>query len=627
MKFVLFFLLCVATAWAQQIPYSVLNLPADLKENANAVVRLEEITVNITSRNSVTIKTRRVVTVLNELGVSHIDAHESRNVKSIGATVYNALGAEVKKIKRKDFKEVALSEGSIITDRKLTYLDLTPTEYPFTIVYESEVSDSDTGFLPRWLPLHAGLESVELASITVNCPDALGLKYKAKNFGSYDIAKVVQSGSATFTAKNIPALRNEQYSPDFDALAPQVLFGLEQFSYEGINGEATDWKTFGNWVQKSLIAGTTALPEDAREKVVALVGDEKDPIKKARIVYDFVQNKTRYVSIQLGVGGWKPMKVADVHRLGYGDCKALTNYTKALLEAVGVPSYYCLIYGDDAKEDIDPDFVSMQGNHATLAIPDGNQLRWVECTSQTDPFDFQANFTDDRLALVLKPDGGEVVRTHVYSDHDNSQLSRATYAIDQDGKLSGNIEIATRGLQYRLRADLERKSATDRSDHYKEYFSAVNNLKLEKVDLANDRQTPEFKEKIALSAPGYATVSGGRLMFAINPFNQYHSVPQRYRNRMNAVSIDRGFYDADEFTVEIPDGFVVEAKPDDIEITDAFGTYKAQCIVTSPKQLTYKRSLLIKQGNYPAADYEKFRKFREQIAKADNSKCVLVKKI
>ncbi|CAM3347748.1 Transglutaminase-like putative cysteine protease [Flavobacterium longum] len=626
MKSVLFFLLCVATAWAQQGQYSVLTLPAELKENANAVIRSEEITVNITSRNSVTIKTRRVVSVLNELGVDHIDARESRNVKSIGATVYNALGMEIKKIKRKDFKEVAVSEGSIITDRKLTYLDFTPTDYPFTIVYESEVSDADTGFLPRWSPLHDGLESVEQSSITVTCPETLGLKYKTRNFGTYSIAKTEQSGSITFTAKHIPALKNEQYSPDFDALAPQVLFGLEKFSYEGINGEATDWKTFGNWVQKSLIAGTTELPQDAREKIVALVGDEKDPIKKARIVYDFVQNKTRYVSIQLGVGGWKPMKVADVHRLGYGDCKALTNYTKALLEAVGVPSYYCLIYGGNAKEDIDPDFVSMQGNHATLAISDGNQLRWVECTSQTDPFDFQANFTDDRLALVLKPDGGEIVRTHVYKDQENSQISKARYAIGADGKLSGQIDIASRGLQYRLRADLERKSGTDRHTHYKEYFVVVNNLNIEKIDLVNDRQTPEFKEKVTLNAPGYATVSGGRLMFAINPFNQFYNVPQRYRTRLNAVEIERGFYDDDEFTVDIPDGFVVEAKPDDIEITDAFGTYKSQCIVTSPKQLTYKRSLLIKQGNYPATDYEKFRKFREQIAKADNAKCVLVKK-
>ncbi len=55
-----------------------------------------------------------------------------------------------------------------------------------------------------------------------------------------------------------------------------------------------------------------------------------------------MQDKTRYISVQIGIGGWKPMLADDVNKLGYGDCKGLTNYTKALLEAVDVPSYYTL---------------------------------------------------------------------------------------------------------------------------------------------------------------------------------------------------------------------------------------------------------------------------------------------
>lgn len=319
------------------------------------------------------------------------------------------------------------------------------------------------------------------------------------------------------------------------------------------------------------------------------------------------------------------MKVADVHRLGYGDCKALTNYTKALLEAVGVPSYYCIIYGDRGKISLLEDFVSMQGNHATLAIPDGDKLRWVECTSQTSPFDFQANFTDDRLALVLKPEGGQLVRTNVYADKDNSQFSTAVFAILPDGQLSGTIEIKTRGTQYDARSVLEHKAVTARNDHYKEYFAQINNLKLEKVEVRSDKLQPEFIEKIAMSAPGYATITGNRLMFAPNAFNQFANVPQRYRNRLSGFEIDRGFYDVDEFTITIPEGYALEAKPEDLELSDVYGKYQVEYKAVDARHILYKRSLLINQGSYPAADYEKFRKFREQIAKSDNAKCVLVK--
>jgi hypothetical protein len=625
MKSLCFFLLCCTIGLAQKGEYSSDAIPGALIENANAVVRLEEINIDITSRSAVTIRTRRIITVYNEFGLNHTGANETRNVKSISATVYNSGGVETKKFKRKDFKEVAVSEGSIISDNKTTYLDYTPTQYPFTMVYESEVTDGNTGFLPAWLPVGNTAESIEKASITITCAPGLGLKYMESNFDGFEISKEEQANGVRFTIANVPALKLEQYAPIFRKIVPRVLFGLEKFSYEGVNGEAVDWKSFGKWVENALIAGTTELPQDAKDKIIALVGTEKDAMKKARIVYDYVQSKTRYVSIQLGVGGWKPMKVADVHRLGYGDCKALTNYTKALLDAVGVPSYYCLIYGGGGKTDLEQNFVSMQGNHATLAIPDGSNLRWVECTSQTSPFDFQANFTDDRLALVLKPDGGELVRTNIYKARDNSQLSVAAYTIQPDGQLLGKIEIKSRGTQYDAREELDRKAITDRNDHYKEYFSKINNLKLDKIELTNNKLQPEFTEKISVSAAGYATISGNRLIFAPNAFNQFSNVPQRYRNRTSAVEIDRGFYDADEFTIAIPDGFTLEAKPADIDLNDVFGVYKVEYKIIDPNHILYKRSLLLNQGYYPATDYEKFRKFAEQIAKSDNAKCVLIK--
>jgi len=617
--------MCFGVGWAQHADYAVAAIPAALRENANAVVRLEEIRINVSSRSAVTIKTLRIVTVFNEAGVAYVGAKEDRDVKSMNATVYNELGVELKKFKRKDFKEEAISESSIITDSKITYLDFTPTQYPFTIVYESEVADGNTGFLPAWFPVAMSAASVESASVSVTCAPNLGFKFKENNLTGFEVTKEDKPNGVKFTIQNVAALKSEQYSPSFLKVVPHVLFGLEKFSYEGINGEAADWKNFGKWVENSLIAGTTELPQDAKDNIIALVGNEKDPMKKARMVYDYVQGKTRYVSIDIGVGGWKPMKVADVHRLGYGDCKALTNYTMALLAVVGVPSYYCLIYADTEKLSLDEDFVSMQANHATLAIPDGDKLRWAECTSQTSPFDYQANFTDDRLALVIKPEGGQIVRTIAYPAKENSQVSKATYAIMPDGKLSGHIEIKTKGTQYDSREQISRKSSTDQSNYYKEYFLQINNLKLERINLHNDKLQPEFTEKLSVSALAYATLNGNRLMFAPNAFNQFTSVPQRYRSRVNAVEIDRGFYDEDEFTITIPEGFTLEAKPKDMELSDVFGKYNVAYQVIDPNHIVYKRTLLINEGNYPASDYEKFRKFCEQIAKADNAKCVLIK--
>jgi transglutaminase-like putative cysteine protease len=165
-----------------------------------------------------------------------------------------------------------------------------------------------------------------------------------------------------------------------------------------------------------------------------LVGTETDPVKKAKIIYKYVQEKSRYVNISIGIGGWKPMLASDVDRLGYGDCKALSNYTKALLKAVDVPSYNTILYGNPKKRNIEADFVSMQGNHMILAIPNKNSFIFLECTSQVDPFGYQGTFTDDRDVLVVKPEGGEIVRTKIYQDEDNAQKSKGKYAIAENGE-------------------------------------------------------------------------------------------------------------------------------------------------------------------------------------------------
>lgn len=629
--FTLLILFFSVTIFSQNTNYSYSKIPADLIENSNAVVRLKQRNIDITSRKSMIISTKRVATILNENGLRHMDASEyfsnSSKIKSIEAIIVNKDGTEIKKFKRRDFKETSISEGSIITDNKLLYIDYTPTNYPFTIIFESVVETSNTAFIPSWYPSESTNVGVETASITIKYLPELGFKHKEFNFETgVKIEKIETPNSIIFNAAHILPYKYEEYSPSYQSFLPYVMFGLTQFNLEGVDGIASDWKSFGSWMYESLLKNTTEIPLETQNKIKQLVGSEKDPLKITKIVYQYVQDKTRYISIQLGIGGWKPMLAKDVDRLGYGDCKALTNYTHSLLKVVGVPSYYTVIYGDTEIRNLQEDFVSMQGNHVILAVPIDNKIQWLECTSQVNPFGFQGDFTDNRLALLIKPEGGEIMRTHEYITKDNSQLSTGNFTVDSRGNLEGAVVIKSEGTQYDNKFGNELKSPEDRTKFYKNYFWYINNLKFQKINFVNNKEAVAFEEDIAFEAPGYASVSAGRMMFPLNVFNQSGRIPQRYRTRNNPFEIDRGYYDYDEVTINLPSDYTIEAKPSNFEVKDKFGYYKTEYIVLDDHKLLYKRTYQINPGFYDKSEYEEFRKFKENIGKIDNSKIVLIKK-
>lgn len=627
----LVFLFFTTLLSAQKTEYAALSISDSLKQNANAVVRLDQIDIVVSSQRNMNVKQKRIVTVLNEKGQNAVDAYENydkrRVVKNIQATVLDAFGNEIKKIKRKDFKDQCATDGgTIFSDSRYVFLDYTPIQYPFTIIYESEIETSTTAFIPQWFPLNDYFLSIEKTVLNVNYPDNLGFRKKEFNFSNFKVTKTVDTATQlSYVAANILAQKKEDYSPSVSKIFPRVMMGLESFNLEGVDGNVKTWKEYGQWYSDKILAGTTELTPETKAKIKTWVGHEKDPIEKAKKVYKYVQEKSRYVSIQVGIGGWKPMLANDVDRLGYGDCKALTNYTKALLNEVGVPSYNTLLYGDRNKRDIQSDFVSMQGNHMILSIPNGEKYIWLECTSQDDPFGYQGTFTDDRDVLVVKPEGGEIVRTKIYPDKNNSQINKGKYALNANGDLAGTITMISEGSQYGQKARVEKMQPTEKEAYYKEFWDNINNLKINKNIFFNDKEKVILTENMEIAADNYGKISNGKMIFVVNAYNQYTGSVKRIRNRKTPFEIQRGYYDTDEISISLPEGFTIESLPQNFESNTKFGEYKTEIIKKDDKNLVYKRSLFIKKGFHENTEYDEYRLFMEQISRNDNAKIILTK--
>lgn len=629
-RLLLSFILLSLSAMAQEKSLFKSDLiPSELKVNANSVVRLNYKEVNIKSPSKMVINLKRIITVLNKQGNKNVDAFvnydEGLRINKLEVLVYDANGNQIKKIKKKDFKDQsAVDGGTLYSDARVKYLDYTPIEYPYTIEFTYETETENTAFIPWFYPLDAYYLSIEKSVYVLENPTDLDIRYKELNFDGFNVEKEDVS-NYKYTANLIEAIKPEDYSPRLSEMVPKVMFASNTFSLEGVEGNVGNWNDFGKWMYSDLIDGNQDLPEATVEEVKLLVENETSAIGKAKKVYEYVQNKTRYISVQVGIGGWKPFSAIEVDKLSYGDCKGLTNYTMSLLNAVGVESNYTVVFSGRTKRNIEKDFASIQGNHVILSIPNGKDTTWLECTSQKLPFGFIGDFTDDRNVLVVTPEGGKIQRTKKYTTLENTQVIKSITKILEDGSVAVSLDRVSKGIQYDNKYWLEGETQRDLDRYYKNQWDYVNNMTIENFEIINDKETIEFKEAIKFKATNYSSLIGERMLVVLNSVNRNTHIPDRYRNRKLPLSINRGYKDVDEIEIQIPKSYKIEALPKDKYIENKFGSYKMQIVKVDDQTLLYKREVIINDGQFQKEDYELFRAFYKEVAKQDNAKMALIK--
>lgn len=619
----LFIFLGINIMFSQNIKIPIIT--PEQKENANIIKLTDKQVVTYERFDKLSISSKYIVLVLNETGYNSIDLSENYNksnrVKKLNVTIYNTYGGKIKEFKKSDFKDRSLiDEATIFSDNRLLFLDYTPSIYPFILEYESETETVNTAFLNAWSPISSLHETVLESSLEIIKNPECVVNIKTQKLEAFQVEKIESSGSIIYTAKNILAIKPEAYA-DYSKEFPVVKMFLEKASLEGYELNMKSWKEFGKMYYDYFIKNNSTISEKTKLKLDNIISINDTKLDKIKKIYKYVQDNTRYVSIQVGVGGWKPMEVSDVEKYGYGDCKALSNFTRSILKAYDIESYYTVIYGGE-KKSFDEEIIAKQSNHVIVSVPYNDGYIFLECTSQTNPFGYLSDFTSNRNALIIKPDGAEVVHATFYTPEDNLQEIKSKLSVSENGLISGNVKVISKNIQHDNVSHLVTKNAKDQTDFYKNRFAYLNNFEISNLQLNHDKEAFSMQEIFDFKAENYFEKNLNSIIFPLNVLNRNTNTPFKYKNKKFAFEVDYGFTDLDEIELNLPSNFSITQLPEKINIKEKYGTYEANIIFENNK-LIYKRKLIIYDGIYLKEDYESYRKFMDQISKSDNMKILI----
>lgn len=597
------------------------SIPDSLKENAEAILLSNNEVLEI-FKNDLLVNTE--VSELLILTHDNTDANKMivaydkfTKIEEINLTVFSLEGKKLKSVKKKEFVDQAHEDGiSIAVDTRFLYYKISGLKPPYIIKREVKTVSTQSlnlgGYTPSPWDKVAVLNSV-YTIINNDVNNTLRMNISIWGAPKSDTTETRhthtwQTGFLTVNRLKAIALSN---------IDKRILPVLENFQMDGVQGSLKTWNAFGKWLN-TLNQNMDILSEASTEEIKKVIGTEKDKHEIVKKLYAYLQQNMRYVSIQLGIGGYKPMPAQSVHDFKYGDCKALSNYMKALLKVADIPSRYVII--NAGNNTLSPDIADVRNvfNHAILAVPMDGDTIFLECTSSSNHMGYQGSFTGNRKALMIDEENSKLINTKSYLHQQNiienevqiSNLNTPEALISLNQTLSG---IGTEYYQLNYLSDYT-------EDKFRNYlldnvFEGATNFTVRKRNYPSTYEYDFASSKKILK-------TGSRFFIDVNMVKLPKSIVSDMSANTASFKIKTGYTISDTYRIAIPEGCLVEKNIKDFSFQSEAMDIKIETLATLG-QIEMIRKMVFKAGDYTKMEAVNREAVLTQFKKSNTDKIVV----
>lgn len=436
--------------------------------------------------------------------------------------------------------------------------------------------------------------------------------------------------------QDVPAISmTEPGSPAWNKQVLRVRNIVEPRQVEQHQTVVKSWDDIAAF-RRNLI-GERTKPTPAINKMVAEITKEsKTQDEKVRAIYNFVNNKIRYIAVGIGLGGWQPQPAEHTLTQRYGDCKAKATLLKAMLEVIGVEAHYVLVRTRDLGN-FDEQFPADFGvfNHVINYLPKVRGGIYLDSTNVGTPFGYLPHNDPGAFALILEKNKGRVVRIQNTSAeanilHQRLELTRAKTKID------GVLTIRLVGYpSLPVKKQIEEKKLNTPDDRMKWGKQQVDGLLgqlvswkgigFEQKDVKVTQVTLEEKEdsvvsQISFSVPTQKTKQ--RVIYVPMTWTQTGHAPHPILQRREHHPVFAGLPPGTHINEVIFRNWEALEIPAAATFNNRYVRYQ----LTAEKKdqyASYRREIVFPHADIPLSDHNDFRTTYEKILEADRRIMIL----
>ncbi len=591
--------------------------------DAEILIKRDICTIN----NNKLLETKeRIIAIYNRRGERNtefsIPAYGSTRVKGIEAYITDSNGKKIRQLSKKEIKTVQeYSYDALYEDIFYQKFSLRHNVYPYFIHLKYKVEYSEFLTIADWSPVYNSKYPTKKASLELYVPKDYTVNIKEYLVSSAKINFTGNLKHYKWESNYLDPIKNEAYSPPLESLTPNVKINPSNFVY-GLEGSQNSWEDFGNWVFR-LTDNLQDLPDNEKNKIDQLISGCTNSNEIVSKLYQYLQDNTRYIAVQLGIGGLKPFPASFVSTNKYGDCKALSNYMRAMLAYAGIESEYTIINSDEENPPLDPSLPGQFFNHVVLMVPEKNDTTWLECTSNSCPPGYMGTSTQDRWALAIGPESSKLVKTPVLSSDQVKTVNSFTFELRKSGNDLVSIRNSYGGEKYEFLSYAVKEFVSKTQREFIESILPFSNFTIKSFkSFIEDRNKAKIVLEIDLEANSQLKKYGNDLV--CNILNVHIPDFKDPAKRKLPVWINYPINKLDTLTYKIPYGTQVSDLPKNLQIDSPYGSYSLK-VENNTSEVSIIRTFQIYTGKYDLDKYKQFYQFIQEVEQAERKNVILLK--